>query len=228
MSQAFFTPALFDFLRDLREHNDREWFQRNKARYEEDARDPALRFIAAVAAPLHRISKHVVADPRPVGGSMFRIHRDTRFSADKSPYKTSIAMSFHHERGRHGAGPGYYLSLEPGESFAGGGVYMPDAPSLTRIRDAIVADSRGWGRVVDDAKLAPMFAPYGDVLKRVPRGYDASDPHVEDLKRKSFVWGVQFSEPQVCAPDFMEQYVDACRRAAPLHRFLAHALGVPW
>lgn len=223
-----FAPALFDFLRELREHNDREWFLRNKSRYERDARDPALRFVAEVGPALNRVSRHVVADPRPVGGSMFRINRDVRFSSDKSPYKTAVGLSFHHDRGRHGAGPGYYLHLEPGESFAGGGVYMPDPVALKRIRDAIVDDTRAWARVVDDAAFAPAFTPMGEVLKRPPQGYDASHPYVEHLKRKSFVWHVPFSEAEVCAADFIDRYVDACRTAAPLHRFLARALGAPW
>lgn len=224
-----FTPALFDFLRELSAHNERAWFQANKARYERDVRDPALRFVAEVGPALQTISRHVVADPRPVGGSLFRINRDVRFSADKSPYKTVVGMSFHHDRGRHGAGPGYYLHLEPdGMSFAGGGVYMPDTPALTQIRDAIVGNTRAWKRVVEDPQLGPAFTPMGDVLKRAPQGYDAAHPYVEHLKRKSFVWHTQFDDDAVCAPDFADRYVEACRTAAPLHRFLAQALGAPW
>ena len=226
--QAHFSPALFDFLRELRAHNDREWFQRHKARYESEVRGPALRFVADVGPGLQRISKHVVADPRPVGGSLFRINRDIRFSADKSPYKTAVGMSFGHDRGRDGAAPGYYLHLEPGESFAGGGVHMPDTPTLTRVRDAIVADARGWSRIIGDPGFAPMFTATGDVLKRPPQGYDAGHPHIEHLKRKSFTWHVRFSEAQVCAPDFIERYLDACRTAAPFTRFLARALGAAW
>jgi len=228
VAEPAFTPALFDFLHDLRAHNDRAWFQRNRQRYEDDVRGPALRFVAAVEPAMRGISRHVVADPRPVGGSLFRINRDTRFSADKSPYKTAVGMSFHHERGRHGAGPGYYLHIAPGESFGGGGVYMPDTPALTRIRDAIVCDARGWSRIVEAPAFAPAFTPMGEVLKRAPQGYDPQHPHVEWLKRKSFVWHVPFSDADVCAPDFMERYVDACRTARPLHAFLARALGVPW
>jgi uncharacterized protein (TIGR02453 family) len=226
--KAHFTPALFDFLRELRANNDREWFQRNKARYESDVRAPALRFVADAGEGLHKISRHVVADPRPVGGSLFRINRDIRFSADKSPYKTAVGMSFGHDRGREGAAPGYYLHLEPGDSFAGGGVHMPDTPTLTRIRDAIVADTRGWGRVVGDPAFAPMFTSMGEVLKRAPQGYDANHPYVEHLKRKSMTWHVMFSERAVCAPDFMERFLDSCRTAAPFTRFLARALGAAW
>src|SRR5438309_10445646 len=134
---SHFTPALFDFLRELRAHNNREWFQRNKVRYEADVRAPSLQFISDVALPLRRISRHLVADPRPVGGSLFRINRDIRFSSDKSPYKTAVGMSFGHDRGRDGPAPGYYLTLEAGQSVVGGGVHMPDTATLNRVRDAI-------------------------------------------------------------------------------------------
>src|SRR5262249_17068758 len=92
----YFTPRLFAFLRELKANNSREWFQANKARYVEDVQQPMLRFIADFAAPLARISRNLEADPRPVGGSMFRIHRDTRFARDKSPYKTHLAAHFRH------------------------------------------------------------------------------------------------------------------------------------
>ncbi|HEX9708874.1 MAG TPA: DUF2461 family protein, partial [Candidatus Thermoplasmatota archaeon] len=85
---AHFRPALFRYLVDLRHHNDRQWFATNKGRFEADVRDPMLAFIREAASPLARISRHVLADPRPVGGSLFRIYRDTRFSKDKTPYKT--------------------------------------------------------------------------------------------------------------------------------------------
>src|SRR5258708_18376241 len=148
-SRSSFSPALFDFLRELRANNDREWFQRNKERYESDVRAPALQFVTDVGPRLRTISKHVVADPRPVGGSMFRINRDIRFSTDKSPYKTAVGMSFGHDHGRDGPAPGYYLHLEPGESFAGGGVHMPDTATLNLVRAASVADTRGWTRHVE-------------------------------------------------------------------------------
>jgi len=225
---SHFSPALFDFLRELRANNDRAWFQANKARYESDVRGPALRFIADVGPALRKINTHLVADPRPVGGSLFRINRDIRFSADKSPYKTAVGMSFPYEGGRHGPAPGFYLHLEPQESFAGGGVYMPETATLTQIRDAIVADARGWKRVVEAADFAPMFSLMGEVLKRAPQGYDADHPYVEHLKRKSFVWHTGFAERDVCAHDFIDRFVDACRTAVPFHRFLARAVGAAW
>ena len=226
--QAHFTPALFEFLRELRANNHRDWFQRNRPRYESDVRDPALRFVAGVGPSLHQISGHIVADPRPVGGSLFRIHRDVRFSADKSPYKTAVGMSFGHDRGRAGPAPGFYLHLEPGESFAGGGVHMPDGPTLRLVRDAIVDRTADWTAIVDDPAFAPAFVNMGEALKRAPQGYDPAHPRVEDLKRKSHVWHARYSEADVCDPGFMDRFVDACRTAAPFSRFLAEALGAAW
>ena len=159
---------------------------------------------------------------------MFRINRDIRFSADKSPYKTHVGLSFGHDRGRMDAAPGLYLHLEPGQSFAGGGVHMPDGPTLTRIRDAIVSGTTSWRRIVSDATFGPMFENMGETLRRAPQGYDPSHAFVEDLKRKSYVWHVRFSEAEVCGPDFMKRYINACSAAAPFNRFMAKALGVAW
>lgn len=228
MGSQWFTPALFDFLRELRAHNDRAWFQRNKARWEQDVRNPALLFIEEVGPALKKISRHVVADSRPAGGSLYRINRDTRFSADKSPYKTSVGLLFRHDQGRAVPTPAYYLHIELGESFAGGGMYMPETASLTRIRDAIVSDTPRWKRVVENRAFAPSFTPMGEVLKRAPQGYDPAHPYVEHLKRKSFVWHSGFSDAEVCGADFMERYIEACRTAAPFMRFLADAVGAPW
>src|ERR1700730_5775831 len=113
-----------------------------------------------------------MADPKPVVGSLIRVNRDIRLSADKSPYKTAVGISFGHDRGREGPAPGLYLHIEPGESFGGGGIHMADTPTLTKIRDAIVADASGWKRTVTDPKFAPKFTNMGESLKRPPQGYD--------------------------------------------------------
>src|SRR6202011_5838365 len=146
-------------------NNNRDWFQKNKPRYEADVREPALHFIEDVGPRLKRLSSHLVADPRPVGGSLFRVNRDIRFAADKSPYKTAVGMSFGHDRGREGPAPGFYLHLEPVESFAGGGIHMADTATLTRIRDAIVADAAAWTATVTDPDFAPAFVNMGEALK---------------------------------------------------------------
>lgn len=223
--EARFGKELFRFLKDLEKHNDREWFQKNKARYEAEARDPMLHFVAAFGRPLAGISRHFEADPRPVGGSMFRIYRDTRFAKDKSPYKTHVAAHFPHrasgENGVHG--PGFYLHLEPGASFAGGGLWHPDPESLLKVRQAIASNPREWKAV-----RKPGVEILGDALKRVPPGFDPAHPFADDLKHKDFYVGTSFDDDEVLSPRFLGTVTAACRQAAPLVSFICRALAVPW
>ncbi|MGH7723322.1 MAG: DUF2461 domain-containing protein [Candidatus Dormibacteria bacterium] len=227
-ARPHFTPALFEFLGDLGRHNDRQWFLRNRGRYEEVVRDPAIHFIEDIEPRLRRISAHLVADPRPVGGSLFRIHRDIRFSTDKSPYKTNIGMSFGLDAGRGVPAPGFYVHIAPGASFVGGGVHMPDSATLHRVRNAIVTDTRAWKRIITNAEFAPLFTNMGDTLKRAPQGFDADHPFVDDLKRKSYTWHGRYDEAAVCAPGFLDDVTKSFRVAAPFMRFLAEALGDEW
>jgi uncharacterized protein (TIGR02453 family) len=212
---------LFAFLAELRRHNNREWFNENKDRYLAEVREPALALVAALAPGLHRISRQISVDPRPSGGSMMRIYRDTRFGRDKTPYKTNVGIHFGLKAPRDFDAPGFYLHLEPGHVFMGAGIWHPQADALRAVREAIVKDSRGWaaarrvGLSHDEASL-----------KRPPRGFDPEHPLVEDLKRLSFTTGAEFTQQQACAPDFAARYVTACRRATPLMRFLARAMGL--
>ena len=123
--QAHFSKEFFGFLAELKLNNNREWFQANKDRYSAVVLDPLVDFVADFGEHLRGINPHFVADPRPIGGSIFRIYRDVRFSKDKSPYKTQAAIHFRHEMGREVHGPGYYLHLEPGEVYAGVGLWRP-------------------------------------------------------------------------------------------------------
>lgn len=221
---GYFGPELFGFLRALKANNNREWFQENKARYVRDVRDPMLRFITDFGDRLCRISPQFAADPRPVGGSLFRIHRDTRFSKDKSPYKTNVGAHFPHRGcGKDAHAPGFYLHLEPGGCFGGGGIWHPDAAALEKIRRAMVDRPREWKAVL--AKKLPIE---GDALKRPPRGFDPAHPFVEDLKRKDLYVMSAFGEKEACANDFMDRYAEMCVRASPLVRFLTAAVGLSW
>jgi uncharacterized protein (TIGR02453 family) len=221
---AYFTPALFAFLRELKTHNNREWFLAERGRYLTDVQQPMLRFITDVRPSLRALSPAIVADPRPHGGSLYRIYRDTRFSADKSPYKTNVAAHFAHERKRQVASvPGFYLHLEPGDSMGGGGIYHPDPAALTRIRMAIVKDRQGWAAV----KRTGLDIQ-GDSLTRAPAGFDPAHPFIDDLRMKDFYALTSFSQKEVCAADFLERYVDTCRAAAPLVSFIARALSLRW
>ena len=149
----YFTPATFKFLSQLATHNERDWFNANKARYLTDVQEPALQFIADFAPKLAGISEHLVADPRPQGGSLFRIYRDTRFSKDKTPYKTHVAMRFGHEAGLGVHAPGLYLHIEPGASYAGVGLWRPETALARTIREAIVADPAGWKKAAHEQSV---------------------------------------------------------------------------
>jgi len=218
----YFTPKFFKFLKDLKIHNTRPWFESNRARYEADVKGPMLRFISDLGPGLRKISPHVVADPRPVGGSMFRIHRDIRFSRDKSPYKTGVGVHFQHVAAKHVHAPGLYLHLEPGRSSGGGGLWHPEAQALKTVRDRIVARPKEWKSARARVEIE------GETLKRVPAGYDAAHPSAEDLKFKDFTTGADFSDSEVCARNFMNQYLEVARAAAPLLQFLTKALQLPW
>ena len=228
MAKQSFTPELFAFLADLRVNNDREWFNANKRRYEEAVQEPALEFISDFAPRLREISPHFRADARPVGGSLFRIHRDVRFSKDKSPYKTNTGVHFSHDLGRDAHAPGFYLHLAPGEVFAGVGIWRPDAATTATIRDAIVADQDGWTAATRGSPFGDVYRLGGDSLKRAPAGYDPDHPLIDDLKRKDFVGYAMLSEEAVTAPGFLDEYTRLCRAATPFVAFLCDAVGAPF
>lgn len=215
-----FTPDLFDFLRQLKRHNDREWFARHKARYEQVVRDPALAFIGGFAPHLWKLSPHFLADARPSGGSLFRIYRDTRFSSDQRPFKTHVGIRFRHESGKNVHAPVFYLHLEPGNCFAAAGVWHPDFQVLTRIRAAIATNPDAWRQVRRKLELE------GDILSRPPRGFDPHHEFIDDIKFKDFISSVVFSDKQVCGPRFMRDFERACRSLRPLVEFTTRALGL--
>ncbi len=217
-----FSPELFRFLRELAKNNSRDWFQANRERYETALREPCLRFVSDLGPLLRGISRQLVADPRPSGGSLFRIYRDTRFSKDKSPYKTHAGMYFPVRGGKDVHTPGFYLHLEPGSCFAAAGLWHPDAAALAWVREAIVARPGRWKGARSGLSLG------GDSLRRPPRGYDANHPFVEDLRRKDFITSVPFSDKEVTSPRFLSDFVATCRKMSPLPKFLAAALDLPW
>jgi uncharacterized protein (TIGR02453 family) len=217
---AFFGPEVFVFLRQLKRHNEREWFAKNKARYQTSIVEPALSFISGFAPYLGRISPHFVADARPTRGSLFRIYRDTRFSPDGRPFKTHVGIHFSHASGKDAHAPVFYLHLEPDSCFVAAGIWHPDNRALTRVRTAIAHDMEQW------AKVRKKLILEGDKLSRPPRGFDASHPYIDDLKRKDFVTSVPLSEEQVCSAKLMRDFVSACRKMSPLVEFTTKALGL--
>lgn len=227
--RTHFSPALFGFLRELADNNDREWFERNKARYEQDVREPALRFVMDYGPRLGRLSEHFRADPRKSGGSLFRIHRDVRFSADKSPFKTYTGIQFRHRDGRDAHAPGFYLHLQPGECFMGAGMWRPDGATTRKVREAMTEDPDGWLTVADGAPLRPAFDLAGDRLKRPPRGFEDADPRLaEHLKWKDFIAVRRLTEDEVTAPGFLDDFAESCAAAGSYVSWLCGAVGVPY
>jgi uncharacterized protein (TIGR02453 family) len=225
-----FPKDFFVFFRELAANNERAWFEANKPRYRETVQGPMSDFIAAMAPQLGRVSKQFVADPRPNGGSMFRIHRDVRFSKDKRPYKQHAAAQFRHRLGRDVHAPGFYVHLEPGEVFVGGGMWMPEPDALLRIRNAIAAKPDAWKNTVGDRKFRTAFGGLEDAgaLTRPPKGFDPEHPHIEDLKRKSFVATRMSTERTATSRAFVEEAAETFRALSPLMRFLSAALDVPY
>ncbi|MCE5232980.1 MAG: DUF2461 domain-containing protein [Mizugakiibacter sp.] len=224
MAETYFTPATLRFLRDLAAHNNRTWFKAQQARYEAQVREPYLRLIADLQAPLAKISPHYRADPRKVGGSLFRIQRDTRFSGDKQPYKTWAGARFFHERRREMPAPSFYLHIQPGDCFAGGGVWHPEAPTLKRIRDFLADNPATWKRAVHAKAFRERFEMWGERLTRPPRGYDPAHELIEDLKLKSFAAGAGFPDKLACSAELLPHAVDTFRRIAPMIDYLCAAL----
>jgi uncharacterized protein (TIGR02453 family) len=228
LASGHFSRSTLRFLAELRLNNDKAWFEDHRDRYERDVKAPMLAFIDDFAPRLGRISRAFVASSKVQGGSMFRIHRDVRFSPDKSPYKTHAAAQFRHVRGKDVHAPGFYLHIEPGQCFAGGGIYHPDNATLKVVRSAIDASPTRWKRAVYQGRFADGAHLGGDSLKRAPKGFSADHPLIEDLRRKDYVGFVNFKDSEVTRSDFLDRFVEACQSVAPLMRFLSQSLELEW
>jgi len=225
-AQRYFNRDSFEFLRDLKENNNRDWFEANKARYETSVRQPFLDMIAALAPGIKQINPAIVVDPNPNKGSMMRIHRDIRFSKDKSPYKTFVAARFGRGKTAKEGSPALYLRIEPGGSVAGGGIWQPGTVALVKVRDRIAHDPKSWQRATSGLTLGRMRAFAGESLKRPPVGYDATHPFIEDIKRKDFAIGWSVTDAEVCGPGLKELLLERYRAVEPFLEFLSEATGL--
>lgn len=223
MSRSYFTPSTFRFLAQLDRHNNREWFHAHKDDYERHVREPFLALIADLQTPLAKISAHYRADPRKVGGSMFRAHRDTRYSHNKLPYKPWAGARLFHERRREIAAPSFYLHIAPGNCFAGGGLWHPETHTLRNIRNFMVDNPAAWKRAIHGKAFQAHFQFWGDSLKRAPRGFDADHELIDDLKRKSFAVGESFDEKLACSDELHAYAVTTFKRVAPMLDYLCAA-----
>jgi uncharacterized protein (TIGR02453 family) len=224
-----FSPAALTFLRELAKHNRREWFEERRDIYERELREPVRALIEEMDVRLATAAPEIIGDPKR---SPFRIHRDVRFSKDKSPYKTNVGFWLaHRDVGRaaseiHG-GAGFYFHLEPRASFIAVGIWMPAPPALAKLRAAIVDDLAGFKKTL--TRLHRSFGPLSEeaVLRRPPRGYAETHPAAAWLRYKSFTASrrpllVRDLRSPALPDTLMRHYADAI----PFVRWLNAALGL--
>lgn len=219
-----FPLGMLHFFDELSTNNNREWFQANKRRYENEVLEPALEFIRAMETPLKRISPHFRAVPKRTGGSLMRIYRDVRFSKDKRPYKTNLGIQFRHEAGKDVHAPGFYFHVEPEQVFLAAGIWHPDTPSLKQIRRAIDKHPDRWKRAKGGKAFRDNFELSGDSLKRPPQGYNADHPLVDDLKRKDHIGISQLDHAVLFQPALVKEVNGRMRAAKNYMAFLCEAL----
>lgn len=224
MATPYFTEKTFKFLRALARNNSREWFHEHKAEYDAHLRGPFQRLIADLQPDLLGISGHYRADPRGVGGSLFRIHRDTRFSNDKTPYKTWSGARFFHERHKQVDAPSFYLHIQPGNCFVGAGLWHPEPDSQRKIRQFIFDNPGSWKAAVHSAAFRRKFSMDEDSLVRPPRGFPADHELIEDLKRKNFVAMAPLEDAVVLGPALRKSVATQFASLAPLVDYLCAAL----
>ena len=223
-----FTSATFTFLEQLAGNNDRAWFEANKGNYEDCVRTPALDYIRAMGPMLADFAPQFRADARKTGGSLMRVHRDSRFSPDKTPYKTNVGIQFRHALGKDVHAPGFYLHVAPEECFLGVGSWHPDADLLSRIRTLIAEHPARWRAARDDAPFAAHWRMEGETLKRPPRGFAADHPEIDDIKRKDFICLCPLTREEVTGPKLVALSAARFAAAAPFMRFLCEAAGVEY
>lgn len=226
-----FNPAALRFLRSLARHNTREWFTANRPRYETFVRGPLAALVEEMDVRFARAAPEIVGEPKR---SIFRIHRDVRFSRDKSPYKTHAACWFYHQdAGRQvgqdaeGGSAGFYFHLQPGASFLGAGLWMPPRSQLARIRDALLDDHRGLARRVLHPAVRRRFGRLDEdgMLTRAPRGYPPEHPAGPWLRYTSFTMGRALGDREVLSPRLPATLERDYARLLPLVRWLNGALG---
>lgn len=220
-----FSRATFDYLRELEQHNDKEWFEANRSRYESRVREPALAFIRAMAPRLAEARVPLLADDRKVGGSLMRVHKDVRFSKDKAPYKTNIGIHFRHIAGKDVHAPGLYVHIASDECFVGLGMWHPDARALAAIRARIDARSTAYRKVLEEVTAA-KWRRGGDSLKRPPRGFTAEHPMVEELMRKDHILIRDLSKESITGGGLGEVVEDHLLTARGYLKFLCEAIDV--
>ncbi len=227
-----FSPKAMTFLRGLTRNNRKEWFEEHRSDYEQQLKAPLAALIEEVDVHLARLAPEIVGSPKK---SSFRIHRDVRFSKDKSPYKTHIACWFFHRDAGHGVGgeaahggAGFYFHMAPTGSFCGGGIWMPPRPGLAKIRESLVDDYQGFEDIVLSRGFKKRFGVMSEesMLTRTPRGFDPEHKAAAWLRYQSFTAGCALSNEDVQNPKLPTLLAKHYEVMLPMVRWLNTALGL--
>jgi len=210
------------FLRRLKRNNNRRWFQAHRQEYQDLVRFPMECLIATLAQRMADVATEIEFHPKK---SIFRVYRDTRFSKNKTPYKTNIAASFK-LRGHKSPmdTPGLYVGIEPGEVWVGGGLYLPMGPQLKAIRNAIASDPDAWLAVAENSRFQDVYGGIdGEKLVKAPLGYPKDHPMIEYLRHKQFYAGRVFEDSACLSARFPGAVETVFRDILPLVRWLVQA-----
>lgn len=222
---TYFSDAAFKFLRGLARHNDRVWFQANKDRYDTHVRAPFQRLLTDLQPDVLAVSPHYRADPKPVGGSLFRIQRDTRFANDKTPYKSWQGARIFHARGRQVEAPSFYLHLQPGNCFVGAGLWHPQPATQRQVRQFIFDNPGSWKAAAHAPAFRRRFELDDDEkLVRVPRGFPPDFECIDDLKRRNFVALRALEDEVVTGPRLRKTLATDLAALGPFVDYLCAAL----
>ena len=228
MATAYFTKDTFKFLRELKNNNNRVWFNDNKQRYEDLVRTPALKFIEDMGEVLPSLSSHFRARPKKVGGSLMRVYRDLRYAKDKTPYKINIGINFRHESAKDVHAPGYFLHIANDQCFLGLGIWRPESTTIKKIRACLDENPRAWLAAKNDKQFLKSFYLGGNSLINNPRGYNKEHPLIEDLKRKDFIAIQDLEKSVITSPELLEKTIKELSKAAPFMRYLCYAVELPF
>jgi uncharacterized protein (TIGR02453 family) len=225
MQPAFpgFPPEAMTFFRGLKKNNKREWFQQRKHIYDERVKAPMLDLVTAVNAHLAQFAPDYIVDPAK---AVYRIYRDTRFSKDKTPYKTHIAASFPRRGLQKHAGAGFYFSVAPDELEFAGGVYMPGPDELRGIRNFLDGNHEEFQRIVQGRSLCKLMGELqGDSLSRVPKGFLPDHPAADLLRMKQWLFYTTDADPALATTaKLLPAIVDRFRAMTPFVEFLNRPL----
>lgn len=216
-------PSTLDFLRKLKKNNNRDWFEKNRAKYEE-AKSDVEQNVAAVLNEVRKFDKRISPELE-AKKCMFRIYRDVRFSKDKRPYKNNLGASMN-PGGKAEIAPGYYMHIEAGGAFLAGGIWQPPAPELAKIRQEIDYNFAEFRKIVNDKSFKKYFGGFDqeDKLATAPKGYPKDHAAIEFLKLKSFVVVAELSDKEVTSKNFVKTTAAIFKAMLPLNQFLQRAL----